>query len=218
MNAQDIITEVDSIVQNLDERSLILRHVNTAQKMVAEEVMLPGLKNGYATVTTVLGERFVALPDAYHKGLYYAQRDGKDINIHLTDVDMVISRGSMSSDDGDVTDIAESGDQLVYQSIPSTVVDIEIGFYKLPIEMTDEDTSSPDGARNNAYYDLAIIHMASSICFSNIEDGIEGAKVNTSFHRGEFEKNVSELKKYAKKKGILVPIRPSSGRQWLGTL
>lgn len=218
MNAAEIITEVIDTVDDYaySSRSLILKYVNSSQLLIASRLMLPDLNNGLDTVQTVIDGHTVPVPEDYHKGLYMASVGGVGLDIHKTPTDQMLSRGPLDDEEGDVTDVSVAAKTVHYQNVPGVSVDIMLGYYRLPVEMDDSETTYPDGAIGFEEFSWAIIHHSCHVLFNKVEDGMQGAKVNTQAHKALFDEKMFLLEAYAFGQGHLVPMRPAQKRRFLG--
>lgn len=220
MNANELINQVIEIIDNpdYDVGADILKYTNRSQRRIADILLLPDLRDGSATVSTAVGAMEVSLPATFHKNLFQARFAGADIAIYKDVVSMSMARGGLSLDVGDVEAVALKKGKLVYQMVPAAITAIEIYFYRLPVAMTAADTSYPDGAYGNDDFDWAIIHDSCAKIFNRIEEGMEGAKVNTDKHETLFAERMAALDEYAEMQGKIYPNRPSSNIGWLGVL
>jgi len=219
MNAPDLISEIIDIVDSepYDFRDLILKYLNQSIVSVSETLLLPDLADGHEVVTTAINGYSAPLPDDYHKGLFLANVDGKEIDIHKDLKTLSMMMGTVSAGKtGDVAGVAVNGKNLIYQSVPSAAVDIELFYYRRPGVVEDKKTSFPEGLANNDDFDWCLIHKACSKIFNKIEDGIEGAKVNTNKHEAQFNERLANLDVYAYREGISFPVRPACNLRWLG--
>lgn len=218
MNANILIEEFVDIVDDdrYEDTEIALRYLNQANRALADTLLLPDLKSGVDTINTVVGEFLSPLPAEYHRNLYLAFSGGKPLNTHKDISEFPLINGGLSKDVDDVTGVAPFGRNLVYQGVPATVTAIEIFFYRFPVAMIEEDTSFPDGLVGNDDFDWAIIHLAAAKAFDRIEDGFEGAKVNTESHKAQAGERIALIDRFCEKDGELFAYRPDAGIGWLG--
>jgi len=219
MNAEQMIELVIGIVDDPDheDTEIVLGHLNDSQKRLADDLFLPDLEDGFDTIDTLVDAWEVPFPETYHKGLYLAQADGVTLNVHKDMRSMALALGGLTMEAGDVKDIcARSSGTIMYQAISDTVSIVTLFFYRLPIPMEESTESFPDGARGMDDFEWAIIHDACSKIFNDIEDGMEGAKVNTSSHEAKFAERFALLDVFSEGKGQSFAIRPGVSRGWLG--
>jgi len=218
MNAEELCQEVIDIVDDpsYEDPADILKRINRSQRRIADLLLLPDLKDGFDTVTTGAGIE-VNLPDTFHKNLFHARVAGKDIEIFKDVVSMSMAREGLSTDSGDVAAVAIKKGILIYQKIPAAATDIELYFYRLPVDMVFlPEVTNPDGAYGNDDFDWAIIHDACVKIFNRIEDRMEGPKANTIAHDEMLKEKIAILDVYCKEHGEVYPKRPSSNLGWLG--
>jgi len=222
MNSNELIAKVIGIVNDpdYDTPADILKFINGSNKRIADLLLLPDLKDGFDTVDTTVGEMTAILPETYHKNLFMARVAGKDVDIFKDTVSLSRVRGGLSLDTGDIAAVATKKGSLIYQKVPTAITEIELYFYRLPVPMVipgeGEDESLPDGAYGNDDFDWAIIHDTCAKIFNEIEDGMEGAKVNTEKHEAKFLEKIELLDDYAEQQGKEFPNRPSTNLSWLG--
>ncbi len=209
MNADELIEEVANIVTEPsydDDEDVFLRYLNQAMNAIAGQLLLPALADGYGTVTTVTDGFTIDLPEDYHKGLFLAQCDGVPVEV-FRDLKSIATffGGLKSSESGDVAGVVTSARRFIYQRVPTEATDIEIFYYRRPVPMEEGSDSYPDGlftsVVGNDDLDWALIHHACWKIFSKIEQGIDGAKVDTMYHQGLFKERLDDLKDHCIREG-----------------
>ncbi len=200
---EEIIEDIVDIVDDPDFESntdLVLL-VNRAIRAVASSphILLPGLETS-GTVTTVVDAAFVDLPAEYHKGLY-----GCDSTLEPNSIiDVAASLGVMRSrygplnNRGYVSTVCVRGGQLCYQGIPAIVDTLTLYFYGHPPSYAEGDTPAiiPE-----QFHDTLLVEYCCWKAFAKIEDGIEGAKVNTAYYKNEYELHLEELGRFIGRQG-----------------
>ena len=86
---------------------------------------------------------------------------------------------------GRVIGVAVYGSRLYFQRIPSTIETLRISFYEQPTAMT-LTTSTPDCLPDHLATQLLLSYSCWKI-EAQIEDGIDGHKINTMYWKREFE-------------------------------
>jgi hypothetical protein len=87
--------------------------------------------------------------------------------------------------------LTTSGLNLVYYPVPAEATSIDCGFFQLPTHLensTDIPTYLPVGLHKKL--------LENYVCWdvwANVEDGIEGRKVNTAYYLGQFKEALIEL-------------------------
>jgi len=188
MNAELMIDEVLDIVDDpsFDREDDALKYLNLGQVSAAAKLLIPGLSDGYGTVSTATDAYKVPAPADYMKMVHSVSVGGLPVRLCRNFADIVQRYEGLSLDAGEVGAVVLSAGQVFYQLVPAVSVDIELFYYRLPVAMTDSAASYPDGlgamqeAMDN--YSQALIHFAASHLSGKIEQGMEGAKVNTMYH------------------------------------
>jgi len=216
MNAEQILDEIEDIVQDpsFGRGGDILPKVNRAQLILANRYLLTGLADGNDTVTTSTSGSSVALPSDYHKGLFMALVDGKEVEIARELKSISTRFNGLSTDTGDVIIVAAAGGRLVYQQVPDVATDIDLYYYRPPVDMTDSASSFPDGISNNEDFDNALIQYACWQLFEKIEHGVEGQKVNTAYHKKNFYEACDAIKLYCYREGENIASPPPVNKAW----
>lgn len=217
-NANELIEEAVNIIDDdrYEDTELVLKYFNQAQRALAHMLLLPDLKNGTDQVTTVLSQYTAAMPIDFHKNIYMAFADGKSLNTHKDLASFKLANGGLSVTAGDLTGVTDFGSSLVYQDVPVIATTIDLSYYRKPVDMAEEDISFPDGLVGDDNFDWALIHMVCAKAFDRIEDGFEGAKVNTASHKEQTQERIMLLKDFCIQDGEIYPYRPDAGIGWMG--
>lgn len=195
MKAEGLITALAGMVQDpsLDVDNLLLR-LNTAQLAIAEEdgIYLPGLADGVASITATAGAMYADLPADYLKRFYLAKNTTTGAVVMVFDnIGMMAqSLGIIPSitNQGDVSSITVHAGRLLYQRTPTASQALTAMYYRRPIPMTESGNSYPDGHLGTRSpnvmdaFDRAIVHHAAWKIYEEIEQGLEGRKVDTEYH------------------------------------
>jgi hypothetical protein len=195
MNFQDMIDETKILVQDSSYDDLIPSYINDSLIQAAIETQLPDLKR-VALVTTAVDAPYISIPDL---GIDFA---GRVLGVRpkyetFRDLETMVETL-------DITDINELGDEikgicleggnLWYWPTPNEVQSITLFFMTNPPLLyypEDEIKYFPDHIQR-----LALCHGAASLCYEKIEDGLEGDKVNTTYHKGQQELGIQRLREY----------------------
>lgn len=218
MNANELIAVVIGAVHNPDFNvpADILKYINGSQRRIADILLLPDLRDGSASVSTVVNAMEANLPATFHKNLFHARVAGTDIDVFKDVLSMSMVRGGLSLDTGTVEAIALKKGKLVYQPVPTAITAIETYYYRLPIPMTISDISFPDGSYGNDDFDWAIIHDTCAKIFNEIESDLDVVKINTNKHEALFKEKIALLDEYCESHGKVFPMRPSTNIGWMG--
>ena len=165
-------------------------------KMAAELLKLPGLQMT-DEVSTVTSGNMIDLPADYHHGLFNAYlTDTKDqIEIVNDWATLLRLTGTSYADSGDVSMICDNGaGQLVYDKIPAAATDITLFYYRAPADITYR-TTALDGvpASIAARMEKAIVHYAAYLAFEDLENGVEGQKIDTGHNLSLFESIIDDI-------------------------
>lgn len=194
MTFAELKAEVELAVNDDTYNSLVPGYINEAFLQASGEVNMPDLKR-IGVATTAEDKMYTSLA-----GL----RDG--FNGRLTKLtDSTIQRADsletmMSwiednnrtyTENGPVEIVALEGKTLWYFPIPKPAQNISCVLFSNPPKMVD-DEDTPDAFPEVCHRNIGI-HGAAMIHYGNIEDGIEGDKVNTSYHTAMYQKGIQQL-------------------------
>lgn len=202
MTATELIAQVSGIVQDTSYTSAdILSLINQGRGEIAAEVDLPKLQAS-ATVTTTDDASTVALPTDYHKGLFwvgsvaYQCRIGRkkgDYHNLLT----FMERYSTLDEVGQIVAVCVDGDNLLYQGMDDD--SLLLKYYKeietIVAAPTGTQITGPVELPSHLHSPLLVSYCCREI-YSEIEDGIEGQKVNTMYWDAKFNRAMNSLKRY----------------------
>lgn len=195
MNISDIIDYVVGQVQDGSfTEGFILGLVNEARYLVASSVDLPNLRKS-STVTTTATDDSVAMPSDYHKKLHWVgstvqgkrigEREGDYYNAMTFHEVFPITQGPIEA-------VCVEGSRLLYRGkADDTLV---LRYYAAPVDavsMATEPSEIPSHFQRKilSAYCLREIH-------ADIEDGMEGQKVNTSYWDAMFKKYMADLAEF----------------------
>lgn len=188
-----------------DEDSVI-KLLNECVAMLSRRLILPSL-DAEATVVTVTDAHSVALPATFQRNLYHCQ-DGNDWNaIEVCNSKDQLSRyydPRLVKSNTYVKGVAAVRPLLYYAPRPIVATTLTLRFQRKPSIITDTtelDTILPDG-----FSDI-FENYATWKLFEKIEQGIEGAKVDTGYHMNLFLGLFDELKS-SLTEGVSMPAPP----------
>jgi len=197
-------------------------------------ILLPALETS-AIVTTSLTDAFVALPANYAKELYKVTFAGQlsPIDI-LSNMRVMLEQWDDDlTHEGLVEDVTVVGGRLYYQPIPTEATELTVWFYRLPTLLENFDPSGentgfmdsgdttfqgdddtgfidalsddiPNCLPDHLHKSLLVSYAAKEI-FNEIEDGIEGRKINTERYEGKYQQALAVLYRGIKHKSKQVP-------------
>ncbi len=202
MNFGEMKNEVLDIVQ---DPSITATNVgpllNRALFLVATGIDLPNLITE-GSLTTVTNDSKVALPSDFHKKMFHVaitesgyEREIKSLNDKQSYKALLRHYPGMNRT-GEIRYFGIQGTKYFhYQPIPSEATNLEIHYYKTPDTMIN-DNDEPDGLPAIDACQYILVHYAAWQLFEKIEDGIEGQKVNTAYHKGQFLECMSIIKDF----------------------
>ena len=205
MNLGDMITEVDNIV---DESGFsdanITDYINQAIDYAAGQVDLPDLKK-LITVTTVTSQPYTTLVGVARgfSGKILRVSD-PDIaiypNLQLLMDDYVSDDYQDLTEEGNLKAIALEGKTLWYQYVPAEETNIVLLVYQGPPAL---EAASAEPGNFPAYLHRSLfVNGAAFYMFDQIEDGLEGNKVNAAAHfrqafdEGNRHSGITKLKEW----------------------
>lgn len=179
MNLEQMRGDVTQIVQDRGYSPVqIDQYINQAVLRVAELVAVPNLKQ-VDTVSTVVGQRSVSLASVsggFSGKLQLVTSDTLDTVPQYVDLETMLS-STKSTDVGTVEAVVLVGNTLWYHPVPEAAQELTLVYYSNPPTLVD-DTDVPDWLPESLHRKL-LVYGACYFMFEEIEDGIEGAKVNT---------------------------------------
>lgn len=199
MNGKELIDDIIDTVQQEETypRTRVLGYLNQALLAIAGRVLLPGLADGAGTVTTVIDSNVAPLPADFHRELHQATADGTPVQISANAGIMLADDFNFDLTAGQVLGVTVMAGNLAYQYVPAVPVDIALRYYRKPTLLADSDTSVPDGLAGSHGMeddiDLALISHVCARIFSKVEQGLEGAKIDTTYHTGQYEAAIARL-------------------------
>ena len=164
---------------------VLLRFINEAQKVIASRVLCPDLES-QGVVTLLAISKKVDIPESwkYHRQLHTATVGTETIKIvsSLGLLTEYVPTFTTSLVKGTPQYLTVTGQAIWYYPSPTEDTEITCLFYKEPSLVDTLSTSLP--IKNT---DSLTKHWVLAEAFSEIEDGIEGAKVNESYNRIRFD-------------------------------
>lgn len=200
MNGEELIDDIIDTVQQEEtyDRDRVLAYLNQALLAIAGRVLLPGLADGADTVTTELGVNVAPLPIDFHREIYHVVVDGSPVQIYAHAGIMLADGFNLDLTPGQVLGVAVVAGKLAYQYVPAVPVDIALRYYRKPAPLADSGTSFPDGLAGShgmeADLDLALTSHVCAKIFAKVEQGLEGAKIDTTYHTNQYEVAIARMK------------------------
>ena len=191
-------TVADSVMDVVQDASYtyadILELFNECLLEIAGELLLPDLEV-WDDIYTDAHQNHCRLPANYHRNLRYAHSIS-----HNREVKVYGSRSQLSrkfgklNQVGQVIGIAPQGRWLFYQRVPSNAETIQIQYWRFPKRLESRH-DKPDCIPWHLAKPL-LKHYACKELFSEIEDGQDGNKTNTSYHEKRYAKALEALEAF----------------------
>jgi len=195
MNLKQIKYEVKMIVADSRFDSSLVQYINESYFEGVLEARLPEyIKVGQAS--TVVGSNFISVLDEvedFSEVIKLLPSSGKTVTL-LSGIEELSSAFDLGLIGTEVEAVAFAGTNLWYAPIPTTVKQFQFFYFGNPEPLeTDRDEISlfPELIQRKI-----CIHGACVQCFNVIEDGVEGPKLNTEYHKKEYEEGVLKLKEW----------------------
>lgn len=107
------------------------------------------------TITTAIDSAFVAMPAAFQRSLIFAvNSSGNEVDVANSWIDFA-STNPLLNKTGNLYEVIEVGKNLYYKNIPLNAEDITLHFYRLPVDMVNDD-DEPDGIPVNFHERLIV--------------------------------------------------------------
>jgi hypothetical protein len=200
MTFEELINEVTNIVQDTAwSEATIKSKLNNALIVVATGVMLPGkyqlsppLPDLYTStdIDTVAGVATCNLPSDFNRDvIQVVNSNGDKIPIEVSFRKFLSDYPGQES--GSVFKVAVVGNKLVYRDVPATAETLTVHYYKNPSTLINyEDIPS---CLPTLLHRPLLVGYACKEIFGQIEDGIEGQKINTGYWTQEFQQGLLDL-------------------------
>ncbi len=207
MNLEEIRDEVILIIQDPDyDEDEIDKYINQALLYTADLVNLPDLKS-VESVDTVLSQNYVNLSSitgGFSGVLRRVVKEG--VKIYPTLEQLASDYVGNWDEAGEVEATCLEGNILWYQKVPAVAESLMLILYKSPAVLED-NTDIPSNIPTALHKPL-LVNGASHLIFNEIEDGIEGEKINTtvqfrfSFNENNKHSGIIKLKEHFAKRRV----------------
>lgn len=205
MNRLEIRTEIENLIQDSSFSETTLNaYINQAILYAAAQVDIPELKR-IDTVQTVLGQAYTTLAGLTggFSGKLRRVKDSEKNHIAIaSDLALTMDVYPLMAEEGDVEVVALEGSTLWYQKIPAEVMTLTCLYFRDPAVLS-ADGEAPSDFPIHLHRQL-FVHGSAWKIFDQIEDGVEGEKVNT---KGQFWQSFDERNRHS---GIV------KLREWIG--
>ena len=192
MIANDIIENVVAKVQDSSfDEDAVLALINEGRLHIASLVDLPALQKG-ADLTATAAASSVLLPTDYHKGIFWVWSTAQNRRIGSRSGDyynLLTFMEDYPGQAGRIDAVCVDGDYLLYKGAADDT--LKVRYYAQPATITAA-TASPTELPYQFQRKLIVAYCCKEI-FAEIEQGMEGAKVDTDFWSAQFARGVAEL-------------------------
>lgn len=180
MNRLQLRTEIENIIQDDSfSETTLNEYIEQAILYAGANADIPELKR-IGTVDTIPEQAYTSLSSLTGgfsgKLRRVKNADGDAIEI-FSDLALLMDEYPTMNEEGEVEAVALEGSTLWYQDIPAEAETLTCLYYKNPAVLS-LDTESPSDFPEHLHRHL-FVHGAAHIIYDQIEDGIEGEKVNT---------------------------------------
>ena len=200
MQLSELVTAITDVVQDSDYTDAIIEDlINEAVLAVATGVMIPGkyqlsppLPDLYTAedVLTVLGTGYLSLPADYNRDvIMLVDSNGDTIRKKDSWRKFMMEHSAQAA--GSVFGYSVNGNNLHYRDIPAAATTLTAHYYTNP-ETLSEDIDIPSCVPSVLHRKLIVGYVCREI-FNQIEDGIEGKKINTAYYANEYTKGLVDL-------------------------
>lgn len=200
MTFAELVADVQNIIQDSSYSETTIKSLlNRALLVVASGIILPGkyqlsppLPDLYSvgTIDTTVGSAICDLPSDFNRDLVQVLNSGYDV-IPIVPSFRKFLMSYPEQTAGSVFIVARNGSTLLYRDIPSAAETLTVHYYKTPDTMT-LTTDEPEGVPVILHRPLLVGYTCAQI-FNEIEDGIEGQKINTASWNTQFQQGLVDL-------------------------
>ena len=206
----DLATIVLDIVQDPSlEEDDVLDLFNQCVGKVTQRFVLPILDTT-GTITTVTTDWRVSAPVNFQRNLHAAFDDtGRPLTIYNNFGSLSLDyNGSLSTAGVRVDGVAASGKHIAYAPIPVAAQQLTLRYQRIPDTIADSTTIELFPAVAVGDQDDLLINYACWKLFSKIEQGMEGAKVDTSYYMALYTGLLDEVGFLLQREGANLPPPP----------
>lgn len=195
---QRVLTALNSMMCKDD----VIEELNIGMNQVSALVLFPELIAS-ASVTLSPGADSVPLPANFQRNLFYCGNTDKTITVLNSRKQILAETNGMTGGSNGPSVVAIEGRNLIYYPAPVKETVFDIKYYRKPTEIKDDATETIIPVE----FQKVLFHYALFSLYDEIEDGMEGQKVNTLHHEGKYNQYLSDLKSYYRE-GVSMPPVP----------
>lgn len=183
MNRLQLRTEIENIIQDVSfSETDINEYIDQSIAYTGANADIPELKR-ISTVSTIPDQAYASLSGLTGgfsgKLRRVKNADGDAIEI-FSDLALLMDEYTTMDEEGEVEAVALEGSTLWYQDIPAEAETLTCLYYRNPAVLSS-DSESPSDFPTHLHRQL-FVHGCAYLIYDQIEDGIEGEKVNTKAH------------------------------------
>jgi len=198
MITSDIIIDVvDRVQDDSFDEAVILRLINEGRFYAAAEVDLPALQKSATVITTAIAST-VALPIDYHKGVFWVGStvQGRRIGTRPGDYyNLLTFMERFPIVAGPIESVCVDGTNLLHQGMAADTLLLK--YYCKPTIIT-ATTVAPTELPYHLHRPLLTAYCCREI-YADIEDGMEGQKVNAMYWSKKFDEAMLNLASFSRK-------------------
>lgn len=200
---------IDEVLRILQEPSVTrtdaLAWLQRGANDVSARVLLPALETR-GEVTAMPDEVSVSLPADYQRGLFRATDKSGWPKLVLNGNDRL--RYAYSPNGRRVRGVVAAPPLLQYAPSPTEPETLVLYYYKQPLVLEDAEVDFLP-----ADYTRLLVHFAAWTGFAMIEQGLEGQKPDTQYHKQEYYEGLESLRLYVRE-GESLPAPPLARCTW----
>jgi hypothetical protein len=169
--------------------------INACLRLCARKLLFPALETSGVFITDPT-KVVAAIPDLwdFSRNLFAASVPSVDKIKVLASVAELAERVPDYDTflvNGDIEYLLVNGNNITYYPSPTVATNVTCKFYKQPTPLV-KDTDEPSFIPEEMQIDLIVNYVLWKV-WAKMEDGIEGFKVNTNYHKKEFTEFFDEL-------------------------
>jgi len=196
MNTKRILDKIEHKLQDASyAREELLEDLNDLILYVSAILPLPTLQTS-GIVTIVGGTNSVDMPADYHCNVYRVENNVTDRVCKVVyNYKVLAEMHDGFTEAGSIVDVACENGVLHCRKTPATNEALTLFYNEKPTVLTDVVTSTPDCIPSHLHDPILSSYILYDK-FSEIEDGIESARVNTSFYWNRFLNGMQSLQTF----------------------
>lgn len=191
MNLEDIRSEIVSIVSDSSYSSdYIDSLINETLQKVCGRVIIPGLKM-LTTATLGTGVSSVSLSSNFGGRVIRVLDSNGDSLELIPSLELMMDRYGAMEEVGELEAVCQEGNVLWFAKRMSAEENVTILYLKRPVELVS-GSDVPEELPDFLHRDL-LVYGTAAVLFNQIEDGLDGSKINTQVYGGLFEQGIARL-------------------------